>query len=253
MESAIDIMSFDLPPLTPLTLLGYKESTKHHILTKELAEDLRFLLSTRLQLYTEWELVYSLEQDGASLNTLYTRNSPEFLVNSSNTFTAGYGGDFFRQPIKRSNTGSSFTVPGHHHKKLGYLLVIQDSHSHIFGSFTNEYFHIPEENVRFYGNGECFLWKTKLNDIIYNSDNVKKAQQHVQLKAFPFTGINNFAVHCTRSFLAVGVNNSHYGLYLDSDLRNGESCKTLTFGNEPLCDSGTKFKVNYVELWKIGG
>ena len=65
------------PPLGPLTLTGYKESTHHRLLDLELANNIRNLIPARFQLFDNWELVYSLEQHGISLNTLYRNSNPE--------------------------------------------------------------------------------------------------------------------------------------------------------------------------------
>lgn len=64
---------FQPPPLTPLTLAGYKISTrdKGKLLSTGLAEEIRLLVPPRLQLVDEWSLAYSLEQNGVSLATLY--------------------------------------------------------------------------------------------------------------------------------------------------------------------------------------
>lgn len=66
---------FQPPPLTPLTLEGYKETTGHRgrLLSKALAEEIRLLVPPRLQLVDTWKLGYSLEQDGTSLKSLYGR------------------------------------------------------------------------------------------------------------------------------------------------------------------------------------
>jgi len=64
---------FQPPPLTPLTLSGYRESTtkKSRLLSHSLAEEIRLLIPPRLQLVDQWKLAYSLEQDGTSLASLY--------------------------------------------------------------------------------------------------------------------------------------------------------------------------------------
>jgi hypothetical protein len=66
---------FQPPPLTPLTLNGYKSTTKagDKLLSKALAEEIRLLVPPRLQLVDEWELTYSIEQNGVSLATLYEK------------------------------------------------------------------------------------------------------------------------------------------------------------------------------------
>jgi hypothetical protein len=66
---------FQPPPLYPVNLEGYKESTPEsaRLLSRSLAEEIRLLVPPRLQLCEEWRLVYSLEEDGVSLGTLYKK------------------------------------------------------------------------------------------------------------------------------------------------------------------------------------
>ncbi|KAI4145187.1 MAG: hypothetical protein L6R39_003904 [Caloplaca ligustica] len=71
-------------PLTPLTLNPVKASSSSVILTRALAEEIRLLVPPRLQLCEFWSLVYSLEEDGVSLTTLYNRcQSPSVPKGSS--------------------------------------------------------------------------------------------------------------------------------------------------------------------------
>lgn len=69
---------FQPPPLTPLSLQGYREGTKEDakLLSPQLAEEIRLLVPPRLQLCDVWKLAYSLERDGVSLSTLYARCEP---------------------------------------------------------------------------------------------------------------------------------------------------------------------------------
>lgn len=66
---------FQPPPLYPVSLKGYKDSTPDsaRLLSRALAEEIRLLVPPRLQLCEEWNLVYSLEEDGVSLGTLYKK------------------------------------------------------------------------------------------------------------------------------------------------------------------------------------
>lgn len=67
---------FQPPPLTPLTLKGWRAGMREQgkLLTKALAEEIRLLVPPRLQLVDEWSLTYSLEQNGVSLATLYQKS-----------------------------------------------------------------------------------------------------------------------------------------------------------------------------------
>ena len=66
---------FRPPPLDPLVLCGYKENTPGtaRLLTQGIAEEIRTMVPERLRITEDWRVVYSLEQDGASLSTLYQR------------------------------------------------------------------------------------------------------------------------------------------------------------------------------------
>jgi len=66
---------FQPPPLYPLSLKGYSDTTapSAQLLSRTIAEEIRLLVPPRLQLCEEWNLVYSLEQDGVSLGTLYKK------------------------------------------------------------------------------------------------------------------------------------------------------------------------------------
>lgn len=66
---------FQPPPLTPLSLEGWRSSTneRSRLLTRALAEEIRLLFPPRNQLVDRWRLIYSLDQDGSSLSTLYKR------------------------------------------------------------------------------------------------------------------------------------------------------------------------------------
>lgn len=254
----------ELPPLTPVELTGYKPDTKNRLMTCELAEDIRNLIGSRLQLYSEWKLLYSLEQHGAALSTLYSRCSPDFGRTSNNIYS-------MNQSYAYSATHLNDYL-GKHVKRLGYVLVVKDFQNNIFGAYSNEHFH-PSLDKLFYGNGECFLWKCKKNNPVFtiNTTSDNKIQRtlsrsgtldesapefyehHVQFMAYPYTGINAFIIHCTKDFLSMGAGEGHYGLWLDNELMEGISYQSLTFGNEPLSDSGPKFKVQNVEVWKVGG
>jgi hypothetical protein len=66
---------FQPPPLYPISLKGYESDTSlsAQLLSQALAEEIRLLVPARLQLCEEWNLVYSLDQHGVSLGTLYKK------------------------------------------------------------------------------------------------------------------------------------------------------------------------------------
>ena len=63
------------PPLEPIQLKGFAADTAAdaRLLTPAIAEEVRIMVPARLSLVDEWNLVYSLDQDGASLATLYDK------------------------------------------------------------------------------------------------------------------------------------------------------------------------------------
>lgn len=229
----------DPPPLTPVELLGYSARTKTRLMTPELAEEVRNLVPARQQLYDTWTLVYSLEQHGASLATLYSNNAPKIT----------YGGSEERTRHKH-----------------GLVLVVKDRAHRLFGAYVNEHFHTVQVpgSRRFFGNGDCFLWttqKTKKHVLKKSSDEVGAEDTNtaedddgyqLQFKGFPYTGVNDFVIFCTPQFLSMGGGDGHYGLWLDDNLEHGVSSPSLTFGNEPLSGSGTNFDIVGVEVWQIG-
>ncbi|ODV93556.1 hypothetical protein PACTADRAFT_52120 [Pachysolen tannophilus NRRL Y-2460] len=222
------------PPLTPLQLNGYKSSTKHQLLSLPLAEELRFHLPPRLQISHDWQLLYSIEQNGISLRTLYNSMIPK---------------DTFRS------------------RKFGYLLVIRDENHQLFGCYVNEYLR-PMDKKRYYGNGECFLWKTEISRIPNlnnltntninnnNSDDdlestISSSHEQMRLKVFPYTSLNDFIIYSNHDFISIGSGDGKFGLWIDSDLYKGASDSVQTFGNEPL-SSHVQFKILGLEVWQLG-
>lgn len=197
---------FQPPPLTPLTLQGWKSGMRESgkLLSKALAEEIRLLVPPRLQLVDEWNLMYSLEQNGVSLATLY-KNSDEYRG-----------------------------------KRGGFVLVIKDASGGVFGAYLSD---APHPSSHFYGNGECFLWRahvlTSLPDLAnlppppsadttnatrmttiattksksnalsppasgQTSRSGTSTPERIRFKAFPYSGVNDYMIFCEQSFLSVG-------------------------------------------------
>ncbi|OLL25292.1 Oxidation resistance protein 1 [Neolecta irregularis DAH-3] len=188
-------------PLPSLSPLTLSSpNPKADILPRVLAEELRNLLPARLQLQDTWELIYSLDLHGVSLRTLYDKCQP-------------FGG-----------------------RRSGFLLVVKNLDGEIFGAFSNERF---KPFPHYFGNGECFLWKT-----IFQGSDLHR------FEAFPYAGRNEYMVFCEHSFLSVGGGEGRYGLWLDDSLRYGVTEKCPAFGNEEL-SSSHKFYIAGVEVWGI--
>lgn len=217
---------FDDDDLLPsVKLNGYLPTTKNRLLTPEMCDEMRSLMPTRIQLYTEWQLLYSLEQHGASLHSLYDN-----LITESKT------------PIR-----------------VGYVIVIKDRKQGIFGAYCNEAFH-PTESRRYYGNGECFLWKMeKVPNVTIGEKEEKECDNEDhdhnwkwQFRGYPYTGLNEFAIYCRADFLSMGAGDGHYGLWIDDGLIHGVSNPSLTYGNDVLSREGKKFHIVALEVWRVG-
>ena len=198
---------FQPPPLTPLSLRGYKSSTREagKVLSRGLAEEIRLLVPPRLQLVDTWEVVYSLEQNGVSLATFYQK-AEEYLG-----------------------------------RRGGFVLVVRDASGGVFGAYLSD---APRPQSHFFGNGECFLWRASVLPSLPDLANLPpppsadttnavrmttvasptKAKQgtlsppdsehasrsgtstpeRIRFKAFPYSGVNDYMIFCEQSYLSVG-------------------------------------------------
>ncbi|WWC91351.1 uncharacterized protein L201_006294 [Kwoniella dendrophila CBS 6074] len=112
-----------------ITLVGRRESTVQVLSSME-ADKLRLHLPPRQKLSSTWTLIFSLDQHGASLSTLY-RLADKF---------------------------------GQTHKTSGNILVVRDSQGNRFGAFINET--ITKREGTYYGSGESFLFKLDTSSAI---------------------------------------------------------------------------------------
>jgi hypothetical protein len=144
---------------------------------------------------SNWQLLYSLEQDGISLNTLY-RNTESF-------------------------NGSG-------------VMAIKNSEGEVFGSYVSETL-VPKD--RYYGSGECFLWKV-----------LPGVDEHV--KVYKATGSNDFLIHTEHSYLSIGGGDGVFGLWVDGQLLNGHSQPSTTFDSETLCEK-EDFRIIGFEFWGL--
>ncbi|GKT82789.1 oxidation resistance protein 1 [Colletotrichum tofieldiae] len=212
------------------------------------------MLPERLRIMEDWKLIYSLEQDGASLTTLYQK-------------AADYQGrrvGFVLVVRDDAGGDGSLAKPGHA-APCGSQAANQVFMEQTFGAYLSEY---PHPAPKYFGNGECFLWRastltplppppsadtTNLTRITTRpADPVPGPSESIRFKAFPYSGVNDYYINCETGFLSVGAGDGHYGLWLDDSLDRGHSGRSHTFGNEPLSDEGEKFGVLGVELWVLG-
>ncbi|CCK70252.1 Oxr1p KNAG_0D05130 [Huiozyma naganishii CBS 8797] len=205
----------------PLDLEGYSVTTKNRLLDTDIANELRALMPPRIQLYTRWGLVYSLEQHGASLHSLYA-----CLKDARDKVPKG--------------------------KRCGYVLVIRDRLQSVFGG-TAMNLGSPR-NIARTGERECFLWSVQRVQpkVLRGQEHNMEGGMGWQFRGFPFTGENEFAMYCTSQFLSMGAGDGLYGLWCDDALFHGVSYRCDTYGNDPLSAEGEKFHITGLEVWQVG-
>lgn len=203
---------FQPPPLTPVALSGYKPSTSasEQILSRQLAEEIRLLVPPRLQLVEKWRLLFSLDQDGSSLSTLFDK------------------------------------CEDHESSRGGFVMAIRDTSGGIFGAYLTD---TPRpSHGHYYGHGECFLWRATTLPYLPTlgelppppSEDTTDAQrmttigapkraaqdssgsllpgvpdmgapasgvstpERIRFKAFPYSGSNDYLIFCEQGFFSVG-------------------------------------------------
>lgn len=114
------------------------------------------------------------------------------------------------------------------------ILAIKTEKKSIVGAFASEPW---SPHLGHFGTGECFLFQ-QLNGT-------------EEYQIFYTTGNNDYFLFCDGNFIASGVGDGNFGLWIDSELENGSSYRVETFGNDPLAAEGENFKVVSVELWGI--
>ncbi|KII83721.1 hypothetical protein PLICRDRAFT_439093 [Plicaturopsis crispa FD-325 SS-3] len=113
-----------------LTLAGRGAATTA-VLSTTLADLIRPYCPALARLPRTWSLLYSLDQHGISLKTLYTRCSLDFRAQQKGKGTALVG-------------------------EAGMLLVVRDAGDAVFGAFVGDGIRCEKG---YYGSGESFLWK----------------------------------------------------------------------------------------------
>ena len=103
------------------------------------------------------------------------------------------------------------------------VLAVRDADDNIFGAFVNEPFHVASH---YYGNGQCFLWKTVQRRLpavpeITDGDASKHDDLHPDraIEYFRWSGENDYMVLSESDYLSVGGGDGRYGVLLDVTLR----------------------------------
>ncbi|CAI9270066.1 unnamed protein product [Lactuca saligna] len=110
------------------------------------------------------------------------------------------------------------------------LLVVGDRKGAVFGGLVEAPLK-PSTKKRYQVSNDTFVFtNTPGRPVIYRP-----------------TGVNRYFTLCSTEYLALGGGN-HFALYLDSDLLNGSSLASETYGNSCLSHT-QEFEVKEIELW----
>lgn len=153
--SSSDEMQRNKKPI-PVQLTGRRSETQE-VMSKELAAHLTAQLPKRLQLGKTWKLLYSSDQHGISLGTLYWK-----VQNGLDISTNGQRVDAGLQDAEGWLRGASIATQeavtgvrriggGLNLAEAGLIVAIRDSNDRIFGAFVNERLRAQSS---YYGNGE---------------------------------------------------------------------------------------------------
>lgn len=204
-----------------LNLVGRREGTAV-VLSETIANLIRPHLPALTRLPRTWTLLYSLDQHGISLNTLYSRCEPKLP-----------------------------STPG---ATKGAIVVVKDARDAIFGAWMGEGLWL--ERGGYYGSGESFLWR------YHRPSSKDDGLEEGTLDVYKWTGRNDYVALCEPGFISFGGGDGHYGLYLDASLLDGSSAPCPTFDNAVLCSRvdggsvGVKKDVSFecvgLEVWGVG-
>ncbi|KAH7103582.1 TLD-domain-containing protein [Auriculariales sp. MPI-PUGE-AT-0066] len=207
---------YDAPPdESPVTLLGRTPATTA-VLEPELAAKIRPNLPALTRLQSRWTLLYSLDQHGISLGTLYKRCGPP---------------------------------PGCEDLSRPTLLVVRDADDGLFGVFITEGIRLSGSQMTmggvaagiggrrgFYGSGEAFLWRLTHGPPHPDETSLDTGSTPMDaVQVYRWTGQNSYVALCEHDSISFGGGDGHPGLWLDAALFDGSSAPCPTFGNDVLC------------------
>lgn len=176
-------------------------------------------MPSRIKLCKTWTLLYSLDDYGTSLTTLYDR------------VQAGL----------RKSAG-------------GCVLAVQDTNGAIFGAYVNEAFHKQDT---YYGNGECFLWKVdsfpskdsfRIGPIV-RTFRWTGRNDYLILSNGDFVSVGNdthgkFGLYVDKELM--------HGFSASCETFNNEPLASVTSTNSSDGSEEAKFEIVSLECWAVG-
>lgn len=142
----------------PVQLIGRREETQE-VMKEELASVLTPRLPKRMQLGKSWKLLYSSDQHGISLGTLYHKMHSGLDLGRGSRTNSGLGAateaeGWLRgasETAQEAVTGIRRVGGGLDLAEAGLILAVKDSEDQIFGAYVNERL---RAQTHYYGNGE---------------------------------------------------------------------------------------------------
>ncbi|KAG8888851.1 oxidation resistance protein 1 [Tulasnella sp. 332] len=214
-----------------LLLIGRNENATP-VLSQGVADAIRLQLPPLPRLAQSWRLLYSTDQHGISISTLYK--------NVDKTYGLGGGCVLAVQEVLAHSNNSTDELTQEDAAGEGWGKPC-------FGIWIGSGIRCQEG--AYYGSGESFLWKTtKSSKGKANADGVK---------VFKWTARNDYVALCESDYLSFGGGDGKYGLYVDSSFTDGLSEPSETFANEVLCEDVDvngrgRFECVVLEVWQVG-
>ncbi|KAG0307714.1 oxidation resistance protein 1 [Linnemannia gamsii] len=241
--------------MPPLQLLERNADTDP-VLDAEIAHQIRLELPRKLRNATKWNLVYSSDQHGISMTTLFHRckGKGPMVLALKDTTDAVFGA-FVTEELKPNltyygtgecsatsrTTGNSNNSNGNGGDRRHDLFMAMNDRinaadrspspfsgspyqTHLIGSPSNSPVIRPSDAT--------FTSSTSSPVKPPTSGGRKKKQKVVQF--WKWTGKNDYMILSEPGFIGLGGGDGKFGLWLHSDLERGHSARCATFDNEPL-------------------
>jgi len=220
-----------LSDLPPVRLEGRESKlVQDPVLTRAWAERIRPHLPRRYRYAERWQLIFSLEQHGISMSTLYQRmqmytdeycSGPQscptllLLKTSTNAILGAFVTEQWRQ-----NSGSGTVKVKSASPSIGSSLMM-----------------MAAGERSFYGSPESFLFRFLGHNVV---------------ETHPATQKNDYYQLSEADFLAMGSGGeSKFSFYLDGDLYQGYTSGTPTFTNAGPLTPSADFECIALEIWGI--
>lgn len=263
-----------VPVFMELTTQGIEYDGQDMLASEHLLVRLHDHLPQRWRAWEKrWKLVYSTARDGVSLNTLYNNVGRQLLQKKSSDESPFSYSSIGRHSFIHSGNDrrSSLTSDLLHHTRTRAIsttsspayssisshntpcLLIIKAHQNpnlLMGVMSMDPFQPTcSTYTRQYGNAECFLFT-------YNHVNTSSP-----LTVYVATGKNQGFLIGTKDWLAAGVSEGRFGLWVDGKLQRGCTSACATYDNPELLNLNTgnasdaaktvEFGIYGVEVWSL--